>query len=39
MTEHLSNVEVERLNAVALNEREVSVACGLAYHIQRSMPL
>ena len=36
MTEHLSHVEVERLHAVALLEREVSVAGCLAYNVQRS---
>ena len=35
MTEHLGHIEVERLDAVALLEREVGIAGGLADHIQR----
>ncbi len=35
MTEHLRNVEVERTHAVALLEREVRIASGLAHHIHR----
>ena len=35
MTEHLSHVEVERLHAIALSKREMSVARGLADNIQR----
>ena len=35
MAEHLGHVQVEGLHAVALTEREVGVAGGLAYHIHR----
>ena len=35
VTEHLGNVEVERLDAVALDKREVGIARGLTDHIQR----
>ena len=35
MTEHLGHIEVERLDAVALLEREVGIAGGLTDHIQR----
>ncbi len=34
MSEHLCHVKVEWLHAVALNEREVCIACRLAYYIQ-----
>ena len=34
MAEHLSHVEVERLDAVALLETEVGIAGGLTDHIQ-----
>ena len=36
MSKHLSHVEVERFDAVALPEREVGIAGRFAYHIQRS---
>ena len=36
VAEHLCYVEVERLHTVALAEREVGVASGLADHVERS---
>ena len=36
VTEHLSDIEVERLHTVALLEREVGIASGLTNDIQRS---
>ena len=36
MTEHLCHIQIEGFYAIALNEREVGVASGLANHIQRS---
>ena len=35
MTEHLSHIEVERLDAVALLETEVSITRGFANYIKR----
>ena len=35
MTKHLSNIQVERLHAVALLEREVGIAGSLTDHVQR----
>ena len=35
MSEHLGHIEVERLHAIALLEREVGVACGASHHIER----
>ena len=35
MAEHLSHVEVERLHAVALHKRKVSIAGGLTHDIHR----
>ena len=35
MSEHLCHVEVEGLHSVGLDEREVGVASGLAYDVER----
>ncbi len=36
VTEHLSNIQIEWLHTIALLEREVGIASGLTYYIQRS---